>query len=362
MGHRSSLENDELRLALDDHGEIASIRDLTYDREVIAPGATGNQLIAYEDRPINWDAWDIDIFYEAKPYPVREIVDWRVAEEGPLRAAVEITRRVGQSIIRQRICLWRNSRRIDFVTEVDWQERQRLLRALFPLAINATRATCEIQFGAVERPTHRNTSWDWARFEVCAQRWVDLSEGDYGVALLNDGKYGHSLYHNILGLSLLKSAIHPDPDADRGLHRFTYSLLPHAGDWRTAQVVRRAYELNAPLRAATLKDERRTMNDEPSVSPFIVQRSSFLSTPTDHIVVETVKVAADGDGLIVRLYEAHNQRGPASIQFDRQVASAVEVDMLERDVGPVEVAGADVRFRVRPFEVKTLRVRLAETY
>jgi alpha-mannosidase len=360
IGHRSSLENEELRLALDDHGEIASIRDLTYDREVIAPGATGNQLIAYEDRPINWDAWDIDIFYEEKPYPVREIVDWRVAEEGPLRAAVEITRRVGQSIIRQRICLWRNSRRIDFVTEVDWQERQRLLRALFPLAINATRATCEIQFGAVERPTHRNTSWDWARFEVCAQRWVDLSEGDYGVALLNDGKYGHSLYHNILGLSLLKGAIHPDPDADRGLHRFTYSLLPHAGDWCAAQVVRRAYELNAPLRAGTLNDERRTMNDDPSVSPFI-QRSSFLSTPTDHIVVETVKVAADGDGLIVRLYEAHNQRGPASLQFDRPVASAVEVDLLERDVGPVEVAGVDVRFRVRPFEVKTLRVRLAET-
>ncbi|HJZ46270.1 MAG TPA: glycoside hydrolase family 38 C-terminal domain-containing protein, partial [Roseiflexaceae bacterium] len=299
VGHRSSLQNDELRLELDEHGEIASLYDLRYGREAIAHGATANQLVIYEDRPLNWNAWDVDIFYEEKPYPVHEIVDWRVVEEGPLRAAIAITRRVGQSTIRQRIQVWRDSRRIDFVTEVDWQERQTLLRALFPLNINATRATCEIQFGAVERPTHRNTSWDWARFEVCAHRWVDLSEGGYGVALLNDGKYGHSLSHNTLGLSLLKGAIAPDPDADRGVHHFTYSLLPHVGDWREGQVTRRAYELNAPLRSQTI-DDRRLTTDQQSSS--IVHRpSSFLSTPTPNIVVETVKAAHDGDGLIVRL-------------------------------------------------------------
>ncbi len=184
----SSLENSELRLELNEHGEISSLYDLRHGREAIAPGATANQLVIYEDRPLDWSAWDIDIFYEEKPYPVHEIIDWRVAEEGPLRSAIVITRRVGQSAITQRIQMWRDSRRIDFVTEVDWHERQTLLRARFPLNLNATRATCEIQFGAVERPTHRNTSWDWARFEVCAHRWVDLSEGGYGVALLNDGK------------------------------------------------------------------------------------------------------------------------------------------------------------------------------
>ncbi|MEP7190270.1 MAG: glycoside hydrolase family 38 C-terminal domain-containing protein, partial [Roseiflexaceae bacterium] len=289
----SSLENGELRLELNEHGEIASLYDLRHGRETIAPGTTANQLVIYEDRPLNWSAWDIDIFYEEKPYPVHEITDWRVTEEGPLRSAITITRRVGQSTITQRIQIWRDSRRIDFVTEVDWQERETLLRALFPLNLNATSATCEIQFGAVERPTHRNTSWDWARFEVCAHRWVDLSEGGYGVALLNDGKYGHSLSHNTLGISLLKGAIAPAPDADIGIHRFTYSLLPHTGDWRAAEVTRRAYELNAPLFATN--DERRTTND--SQIP-----SSFVGTPTDHIVVETVKVAHDGDGLIVRLY------------------------------------------------------------
>lgn len=344
----STLENADLRLELDAHGEIASLLDKRAGRELILPGATANQLVAYEDRPLQWDAWDIDIFYEQKPYPVREILDWRVAESGPLRATVAIVRRFGQSTITQRISLWRDSRRVDFATEVDWHERQTLLRALFPLEINADRATCEIQFGAVERPTHRNTSWDLARFEVCAQRWVDISESGYGVALLNDSKYGHSLHGSTLGLSLLKGAIFPDPNADRGRHRFTYSLLPHMGDWRAAQVVRRAYELNAPLFARA--------SDGP---PAGGARVSFLSTPTEHIVVETVKVADDGDGLIVRLYEAHNQRGLASLRFGRAVASAVATDLLEREVGPVEVAGDEVRFAVRPFEIKTLRIRFA---
>ncbi len=353
----SSLENGELRLELNENGEIASLYDLRYGRETIAPGTTATQLVIYEDRPLNWSAWDIDIFYEEKPYPVHEITDWNVTEEGPLRSAITITRRVGQSTITQTIRMWRDSRRIDFVTEVDWHERQTLLRALFPLNLNATRATCEIQFGAVERPTHRNTSWDWARFEVCAHRWVDLSEGGYGVALLNDGKYGHSLSHNTLGLSLLKGAIAPAPDADVGLHRFTYSLLPHTGDWREAEVTRRAYELNAPL---TARAEGRGLRTESSTAQSAVRspQSSFLSTPTANIVVETVKVAHDGDGLIVRLYEAHNQRGPATLVFGQPIASAVEVDLLEREVGVVEVSGNEARFQVRPFEVKTLRVRL----
>jgi alpha-mannosidase len=349
------LENGELRLELDDQGEITSLYDLRHDREIIAPDKTGNQLVAYEDRPMNWDAWDIDIFYEEKPYPIQGIVDWRVVEAGPLRAAIEIVRRYGQSTIKQRICMWHDKRRIDFVTEVDWHERQTLLRTLFPLNINASQAMCEIQFGAVERPTHRNTSWDWARFEVCAHRWVDLSEGGYGVALLNDGKYGHSLHNNVIGLSLLKGGIHPDPEADRGTHRFTYSLFPHEGDWRAGEVTRRAYELNVPLRAVM------PSGGSPAEEAALPASYSFLSTPTDHVIVETIKAAEDGGGLIVRLYEAHNRRGPVSLIFGRPVRSAVEVDLLERPIerSAVNVEGSQVWFAIRPFEVKTLRVELA---
>ena len=344
---RDYLASGEFRLEFDRNGEIGSLYDVRHERELVADVASGNQLVLYEDRPMFWEAWDIDAFYPEKSYPIHDISDWRVIEEGPLRATIEIVRRFGTSTLRQRISLWRNSRRIDFVTRVDWQERQNLLRVLFPLRLNTARATCEIQFGAVERPTHRNTSWDWARFEVCAHRWVDMSEGGYGVALLNTGKYGHSLLHNTLGLSLLKSAIHPDPQADRGLHHFTYSLLPHAGDWRDGQVTRRAYELNAPLRPVA------TAGDVPQGG------RSFLRVESDHVIVETIKTAADGDGLIVRMYEAYNQRGRVTLDFGQPVASAVEVNLLEREIGPVTVAGSAVSCTVRPFEIKTLRVRLA---
>ncbi|MGC9041420.1 MAG: alpha-mannosidase [Roseiflexus sp.] len=343
---RDYLASDEFRIEFDANGEIGSLYDARYEREIIAEGAAGNQLVLYEDRPMFWDAWDIDPFYLEKPYPIHNISEWRVIEEGPLRATVEIARRFGRSMIRQRISLWHNNRRIDFETEVDWQERQNLLRVLFPLRLNAARATCEIQFGAVERPTHRNTSWDWARFEVCAHRWIDLSEGGYGVALLNNGKYGHSLLHNTLGISLLKSAVIPDPQADRGLHRFIYSLLPHAGDWREAQVTRRAYELNAPLHPVTVAGE------------IPAEGRSFLHVDSDHVIVETIKTADDGDGLIVRMYEAHNQRGQVRLEFGQPVESAVEVDLLERETGPVTVDGRTVRCNVRPFEIKTIRVRL----
>jgi alpha-mannosidase len=348
---RNILENGLLRVELDQHGEIAALYDLEHGRELVLPGATLNQLVTYEDRPMFWEAWDIDIFYDEKPYPVREILDWKVVEQGPLRAAIEIVRRAGKSTIRQRISLQRGgapaSRRIDFETEVDWQDRQTLLRTLFPLNLNATRATCEIQFGAVERPTHRNTSWDVARFEVCAHRWVDLSEGGYGVALLNNGKYGHSLRDSTLGISLLKAGIHPDPKADEGLHRFTYSLLPHAGDWRQGQVVRRAYELNAPLRPIA----------QGAAGTPVAGRSAFVQVDSDHAIVETIKQADDGDGLVVRLYEAHNQRGSVRLRFARPVASAVETNLVEQEIGPVEISAGALQVEVRPFEVKTIRVR-----
>lgn len=341
---KQQLENGELRISFDEHGEIASLYDIAEERELVLAGTTLNQLVAYEDRPMFWEAWDIDAYYEEKPYPVRDILDWKVVEEGPLRASIEITRRLGRSTIRQRISLMRGSRRIDFQSEVDWQERQTLLRTLFPLALNATKATCEIQFGAVDRPSHRNTSWDVARFEVCAHRWVDMSEGDYGVALLNNGKYGHSLRDTTLGISLLKAGIHPDPEADRGMHSFTYSLMPHSGDWREAQVTQRAYELNAPVRASSTHTK-------------LSGSGSFLEVDSEHVIVETIKVAQNGDGLIVRLYECHNQRGKLQLRFGRPVASAELANMLEETLGAAEVQDGAVVLNVRPFEVKTVRVR-----
>ncbi|KPV50194.1 hypothetical protein SE17_28380 [Kouleothrix aurantiaca] len=306
------------------------------------------------------DAWDIDIFYEEKPYAVREITDWRVSEEGPLRGAISITRRLGASTITQHIRMWRDSRRIDFVTEVDWHERQMLLRALFPLDINATRATCEIQFGAVERPTHRNTSWDWARFEVCAQRWVDLGEGDYGVALLNDSKYGHKVKGHTLDLNLLRSVPHPgsvvagepapgEPDdriTDQCDHQFTYALFPHAGDHIAGGVIQAAYALNAPLLAIPAGAQGGSLPAS----------ASLLTVDAPNVIVEAVKRAEDGGDLVVRLYEAEGRGASARVQFGPPLRAAAEATLLEEAQAALDVSENGVALQFRPFEIKTLRL------
>jgi alpha-mannosidase len=344
------LQNGFYDLQLDSHGNIARLYDKRVGRDVLAVGQAGNQLIAYEDRPLNFDAWDIDLFYEEKAYPLSASSALRMLEEGPIRATVEIVREYLSSRITQRISLWRSSPRIDIATEIHWHEHQTLLKAAFSLAINSTRATYEIQFGSVERPTHRNTSWDLARFEVCAHRWIDLSEGGYGVSLLNDSKYGHDVHDNVMRLTLLKSGIDPDAQADQGIHRFTYSLLPHVGDWRDAQTVRHAYELNVPLIALP--------GQAASTASPVDTSSSFLQTDCSHVVVETVKPAEDGNGLIVRLYEAHNQRGGGTLSFAVALRSAQVCNLLEEPLADIAVQGRSFSFEVKPFEIKTFRVHL----
>src|SRR5260221_9579425 len=356
------LQNDYYTLEIDAQGEISRLYDTRAERNILASGQTGNQLIAYEDRPMNFDAWDIDLFYEEKPYPVQAVTALRITEEGPVRGTVEIVRPYLSSRITQRISLWRDSPRIYIASELDWQEHQPLLKAAFPLAINSTRATYEIQFGSVERPTHRNTSWDMARFETCAHRWIALSEGGYGISLLNDSKYGHDVHDNVVRLTLLKSGVFADTHADEGLHRFTYSLLPHAGDWREAQSVRRAYELNVPLVCVAGQKKATSIPIVPTTgisrSP-IYRGTSFIQTECTHVIVETVKPAEDGDGLIVRLYEAHNQRGRGTLTFATSILSAQECNLLEEPINNVSYQGNALSFQVRPFEIKTFRVHLS---
>jgi alpha-mannosidase len=347
---RETLENRFFRLTLDGNANIISLIDKRVGREVIRPGTLANRLIAFEDRPLHFDAWDIQIDYQDKPYPVDDVAEWRVVEEGPLRGGVEIVRRYEQSTIRQRILLHRDVPRIDFPTHVDWHERQTLLKVAFPVAVNSTRATFDIQWGNVERPTHWNTSWDWARFETCAHKWIDLSEGDYGVSLLNDCKYGHDVKDGTMRLTLIKSAISPDREADQGEHIFTYALLPHPGDWRQGETVKHAYLFNMPARAF--------LAPALPAGP-LPDMDSLVQTERPGLVIETVKPAEDGNGLIVRVYDAHNTRGPATLRFQRAIASAEETNMLEERVGDVGYAEQELQFVVRPYGISTFRVRLA---
>src|SRR5215211_327379 len=245
LGEGAFLENDLLQVEISPDGSLRCVYDRAADREVL--DGRGNQLWAYADKPREWDAWDIDEGYEPEGEEITNVASLWPKENGPLRATVEVTRVWRGSSISQTYQLRSGSRRVDIETHLEWHERQILLRALFPLAVRSHEASFETMYGVVRRPTHRNTSWDAARFEVAAHRFADLSEPGYGVALLNDGKYGHSACGNVLGISLLRSPVHPDPFADEGEHHFTYSLFPHKGDWTGSGVAQEAFTLNSPL-------------------------------------------------------------------------------------------------------------------
>lgn len=347
------LENDFLRVELTSAGDISRIFDKQNRREVMPPGAIGNLWQAFEDRPLNWDAWDIDIFYDDKQWLADPAELVAVVERGPLRAALEIRRRILNSPFTQRVSLHHNSRRLDFETVINWHERHILLKTAFPVEVLSPSATYEIQWGNVERPTHRNTSWDWAKFETCAHKWVDLSEGDYGVSLLNDCKYGHDIQDKTpngsqIRLTLLRSSTHPDPEADQGEHCFTYSLLPHAGRWGT-ETIRQAYILNDPLRVFTLPQPA-TDNPPP------VQIGSFVSVDRPNVVIETIKQAEDDNGIIVRLYECMRQRGPVTLHTGFSLAGVWRTNLLEENETELPHNGNSVAFSIRPYQIVTLRL------
>ncbi len=233
------------------------------------------------------------------------------------------------------------------MTEVRWHESNRLLKVAFPVDVRSLRATYEIQYGHVERPTHANTSWDVARFEVCAHRWADLSEPGYGVALLNDCKYGYDIADNVIRLSLLRAPTWPDPVADRGTHRFIYRLLPHVGDFRQAGVIDVGYDLNAPLTVVpTDLHEGITGTSD-----------TLLSVDGANVVVEVVKEADDGSGaLVIRLYEAWGRRGPVTVSAPWPIERATATDLLERHLEEIAVDGPTVTFTMTPFEISTIKL------
>jgi len=340
------LENDYLRVELDRGGDVTRIYDKANQRELLPANAIANQLQAFEDRPVSFDAWDIDIFFDDKMWTADPATSVQVVEAGPLRATLEVRRRILHSDYVQRISLAYNSPRLDFDTTIDWRERCILLKAAFPVEVLSPVATCEIQWGNVQRPTHRNTSWDWARFETCAQKWVDLSEGDYGVSLLNDCKYGHDIRDNVMRISLLRGTTMPDPEADLGEHRFVCSLLPHAGTWGTATIAA-AYALNDPL--IVTGGQR---SGESPISNF----QSLISADRPNIVVETVKQAEDGKGIIVRFYESQRQRGPVTLSTGFDLAEVWHTNLLEENQTALEPSGNRVTFSVRPYEIVTLRL------
>lgn len=329
----------------DNHGQLTRIYDRENSREVLAAGEKGNVLQVFEDKPLAHEAWDIDLFYQEKQEEIRDLVSVAFVEKGPLRAVIRFSWSYKSSTILQEMTVYARQRRIDFRTEIDWHERQQLLKTAFPVEVRATEATYDIQFGNVKRPTHWNTSWDWARFETVGHQWADLSERGYGVSLLNDSKYGYDIKDNVIRLSLVKSAIHPDTEADQGEHLFTYSLLPHKGDWLAGMTVAEAWELNNPLTAA------RGSNQPGSISLF---RSS-----SDQILIDAVKKAEDSDLVVVRLHEFAGGRDTVELASDLSIVSWQECDLLERPTGD-KSSDKSLRFSIQPYEIKTFLVEFAK--
>ncbi|MGW8572404.1 alpha-mannosidase [Streptomyces niveus] len=343
-GSDITLDNGLLRVVVDRDGLLSSVTDLAADREVLAPGSRGNLLQLHPDHPNQWDAWDIDRHYRNRHTDLTKAESVQLVEQGPLRATVRVVRTFGSSWIVQEIRLAAGSKRVDVVTEVDWQESEKVLKAAFPLDVHAERSTAEIQFGHVHRATHANTSWDAARFEICAHRWLRVAEPGYGVAVVNDSTYGHDVtrtaHEDGLGttvrLTLLRAPHSPDPETDLGTHTFRYALVPGAG---VTDAVREGLALNLPLRVAVA----------PPTAPLV---------SIDHpaITVESVKLAEDRSGdVVVRLYESAGNRASAMLRTGFPVVQAHVTDLLERPLHEAGTGAAGLRVALRPFQILTLR-------
>ncbi len=348
------LENRFFRIELDEQGHFCRIYDKSSQREVLPAGSKANVLRAFEDKPMQHQNWDIDIYYSQKSFAIDELESITVVETGPVRAGLLLRRRFLSSTVNQLIYIYDQLPRIDFVTQIDWQEDELLVKAEFPVEIHAQTATYDIQFGNVTRPTHWNTSWDWARFEVCAHKWADLSEDGYGVSLLNDCKYGHDIRDGVMRLTLLKSGTAPNPEADRGEHQLVYSLYPHAGDWRQAGTMQQAYSLNLPLYTHLISQAQ---PGRLAADWSLVNVDAF-----DHVMIETVKQAEDGTGLIIRIFEYSNWRGRINLTFGCPLVKVSRCNLLEETVEElkIELDPQVVTLPIKPYEIVTLKVELTD--
>ena len=336
------LENEYLRVRIAENGRLTSVYDKTADREILA--GEGNLLTVAHDKPVHESAWNLENDWMLHTYDL-SAESVTVTESSAVRGTITAVYRHGDTEITQAVTLACGEKRLDFVTRVDWHAREKVLKAAFPLALRARYSAFEVAHGAVERPTFANNPYERAMFECCAHKWVDLSENDYGVSLLNDCKYGHDIAGNVMRITLMRGPVLPDRTADLGEQVFTYSLYPHAGGWYDADTVFEAQRLNEPLIALYTPAGKETQGG-----------GTFLSLDTAGVVLDTVKPAEDGNGVIVRVYEAERKRRAVRLTLPFEPARAVECDLMEKDEADVPCEGAALRFEIGPFEVKTFRL------
>ena len=342
----NKVETDRLIVTFDDAWQIVSVYDKKAERELIKAGNVANELRIHADYPPYYDAWEWSQYNSTEYRTITDVSDVHVIDNGAKRG-IKVTRKYGSTTIVQTILFNDFSAQIDFETQVDWHESHKMLKAVFPVDILADKATYDIQFGSIERPTHKNTSWDEAKFEVCAHKYADLSDGGYGVSLMNDCKYGYDIHDGVMQISLLRSTKDPNPEADMGEHSFTYSLYPHEGALRDSDTVKRAYMLNVPLIALPASGD----------ADIIPTEFSAISLDCDHAACETVKQAEDGEGTVIRIYEYKNIRGKLNISTEIPFEKVYLCDMLENEICELPVENGKIICGIKGFEILTVKLK-----
>uniref|UniRef100_A0A8D0GW81 Alpha-mannosidase n=1 Tax=Sphenodon punctatus TaxID=8508 RepID=A0A8D0GW81_SPHPU len=347
-----TMENGILAVHLDTMGRVTSLRLMQLERESVPEGCHANQFMIFDDIPLYWDAWDVmDYHLETKKPVLHLLHPLEIILPGGLRGSVKFSLQISEkSILTQEVILDATCPYVRFLTQVNWEEAHKFLKVEFPVNVRNMNATYEIQFGHLQRPTHWNTSWDWARFEVWAHKWMDLSEHGFGVALLNDCKHGASANGNVMSLSLLRAPKLPDATTDMGPHQFSYAVMPHAGSFKEAGVIQHAYSFNFPIHTVSAVSA-----PSPAWSAFSVQSPA--------IVLETIKQAEDRpDALVARLYESHGSTIVTWLHTSLPVKEAIICDLLERPdpSSHLSLEEHSVKLSFKPFQVRGLEMTISQ--
>lgn len=355
-----SLENEFIRLKVDQQtGCITSLYDKRSKQETLAIAETdtggpknlvcGNLMQTFVDKPKEYDAWNIDADFEKQYWSLDKTDEVKLTESGPLRAVIRVKHHFQNSTFVQDITLYPGVPRVDVNMQTEWNEKHILLKVAFPVSVHSPKATYEIPFGSIERPTTRNTPEEQAQFEVPAQHWADLSDGQHGLSVLNDSKYGYDAKGNVLRLSVLRSPSWPDPHADEGHHEFIYSLFPHGGTWREAETVHQGYELNYKLRSVQV----------PNHSGVLPPVHSFVELSPSNVVLTAMKWSENEDAAVLRFYEWAGKEADVTIQLPPGAQAASETNLIEQSMGQLPVTKGTVTVHTKPYEIKTVEVRFA---
>ena len=348
------FENNEIstpffEITLNSDGTIARIWDIECEREVLPENSRANVLQMFEDKPTNYDAWELEPEYKQKSWEFNCVESPKLIHIGPTRIVIRTKYAYNESTVEQDMILYANKGTIDFKTKVDWKERHTLLKTAFPVNIRSSKATYEIAYGNIERSTTENTSIEKAQFEVSGHRWADLSETGFGVSILNDCKFGWDIKGNLMRLTLLRSPEYPDKEADLGIHEFTYSLFPHEGNM-LIDTISLAHNLNSPLYAVIPDNHKGELE----------KVYSFAAVETGNVIIDCVKEAEDSKETIVRVYEPYGARGNVAISFDKIIKKACETDLLENKIADVEFQDDILVFDVKPYEIRTFKIMFDE--